>query len=201
VDGRADGVVVPPEMTKKLALAVLGAAILMPLLASARHAVVPDPDDTRGLLDIKRAEMLPGSPQWRVKTWLRWNEAELWDRGYALVYIDTFASDRSDYYALVRSNGRRLVASLYRDRQQKRDFRIRSIRARHPRGNILTVAVPMEKLRRRDSRIFRWYTLTMLSGRRCKTFCFDRAPDTGAIAEPGPGPTPTLPTPAPTVTP
>ncbi len=191
-------------MKKKLALALVAIAALTPLLATARHVTVRDPNDARGLLDLRRAEMVRGSPpKWRLNTYNRWSAAEMWDRGFALVYVDTFGGARADYYALVRSNGGRLVGSLYRDRENKRDARLRSVRAGHPSGSVINVSIPMSKLRRRDSRVYRWYTLTMFSGKRCKRFCFDRAPDNGTIAEPAPDPAPTTPTlpPTPTITP
>lgn len=189
-------------MIKKPALVASGVAVLLPLLAFARHVDVRDANDTRGPLDIERVELAKvRPPKWRVDTYIRWNVREIWDRGFVLVYIDTFGSDRADYYALVRSNGSKLVGSLYRDRERKDDFKVRAIRARHPQRRTITAVVPLGQLRRRDSRSFQWYTLTMFSGDRCKRVCLDRAPDRGAILEPGPAPSPTLPTPTPTFTP
>ena len=191
-------------MIKKLTIAALAGVLLMPLLASARHAVVRDPNDARGLLDIRRAEMAKSKPpKWKVKTRQRWTVAEMWDHGFVLVYVDTFGDGRADYYALVRSNGLRMVGSLYRDRETKKDFKVRSLSAGHPTRRLVNVKIPLHKLRRRGSRLYRWYTLTMFSGGRCKRFCFDRAPNNGQVMEPGPGPTPTLPppTPTPTITP
>jgi len=190
-------------MTNKIAL-VVGVALLVPLFAFARHADVTDGNDTKGPLDIKRSELVQVSPaKWNVKTWVGWKAAEVWDRGFVVVYIDTFGSSRVDYYALVRSNGSKMVGALYRDRANKKDFKVRSVRAGHPQRRLVRVVVPLGQLRRRDSKVFRWYTLTMFSGERCKRFCFDRAPNEGAVIEPGPAPTetPTLPPPTPTVTP
>ena len=188
-------------MIKKVGALALVAAALFPLLASARHADVRDPNDSRGVLDVKSVQMLQGKPKWKVTTWARWKTTEIWDRGFAFVYLDTFGSGRADYYALVSSDGKGLRGALYRDRATGRDRRMRTVRTRHPRKNALNVVIPIRKLRRRDTGIFRWYALTMISGDRCKRFCFDRAPDTGSISEPGPAPTPTIPPPTPTIPP
>ncbi|MBW3594238.1 MAG: hypothetical protein KY391_01565 [Actinobacteria bacterium] len=189
-------------MNKKVAVIALVLAVLTPLLAFARHAPVRDPNDTRGRLDIKRAEMVTArTAKWKLTTWSPWTPKQLWDRGFILIYVDTFGSRRADYYALVRSNGRRMVGSLYRDRARKKDVWVRSLRTRHPRGKIVIVAIPLQKLRRRDSKLFSWHTLTMISGRHCRRFCFDRAPDDGSVTEPGPAPSPTLPPPTPTLPP
>lgn len=199
-------------MIKKLAVVTVAAVFLMPLLASARHVDVRDGNDTRGLLDMKKVEMTKSKPpKWKVRTWRSWSVEKMWDRGFILVYLDTFGNEAADYYALVASDGRRLVGSLYRDRAKKSDFRIRSLRARHPRGRVATVAIPMNKLRRRNSKLYRWYALTMFSGSRCKQVCFDRAPNNGWVNEPAPVPdpepepvpteTPTIPPPTPTPSP
>ena len=190
-------------MRKRFAAAgalALAVALVTSLLASARHLDVRDANDTRGVLDIKRAAMAEGkAAKWRIRTWRSWKIAELWDAGFFLVYLDTFGGSRADYYALASSNGRRMIGALYRDRERKRDVRVRSLRTGHPAGRLLNITVPMGQLRRRDSSIFRWHTLTMFSNKRCKRFCLDRAPNRGWISEPGPAPSPTLPTPTPTV--
>lgn len=183
-----------------VAAVALVAALLTSLLASARHVDVRDPNDTRGALDIKRVAMADGrTAKWRIRTWQSWKVAELWDAGFFLVYLDTFGGSRADYYALVRAAGREMVGALYRDREGKRDIKIRSLRARHPAPRLVDVSVPMGKVRRRGSRVFRWYTLTLFSNKRCKRFCFDRAPNNGWISEPGPAPSPTVPPPTPTL--
>lgn len=197
-------------MIKKLAAITVASLLVMPLLASARHVDVRDGNDTRGLLDMKRVEMTKSkSPKWKIRTWRSWSVAKLWDRGFILVYLDTFGNDAADYYALAASDGRRLVGSLYRDRTTKSDFKVRSLRARHPNGKVANVTVPMNKLRRRKSKLYRWYALTMFSGNRCKRVCFDRAPNEGWVSEPVPAPapepvpteTPTIPPPTPTPSP
>ena len=196
-------------MIKKLGIGALGAALLFPLLASARHVAVVDPNDTRGVLDIRRVSIVDTAPaKWKITTFGRWNAVEIWDRGFSLVFVDTFGKPRADYYVIVNSEGDRLRGSLYRDRATGRDRRIRTVRVRHPRARVVNIVIPFSKLRRRDSGVFRWYAQTMLSGERCAQLCIDRAPNSGSISEPGtapvPTPTPTItitPTPTPTPTP
>lgn len=185
-----------------LTVVVVSVAVLIPLLATARHASVQDANDTKGLLDIRRVEM-PRGGRWKITSWVRWKTETLWDRGFTFVYLDTFGGSRADYYVLVSSNGRKLTGVLHRDRERGKDRRIRAVRARHPSAKVVTVAIPMDRLRRRDSGVFTWYVLTAMSGDNCRQVCFDRAPDSGAIPEPGPRPTPTVPTPtvSPTPTP
>lgn len=185
----------------RVGIVALALTSIVPLIAGARHASVADPNDSRGVLDIRLAEVAGGSPtRWKVTSWSKWKVEPLWDRGFTLVYVDTFGTTRADYYALVGSNGRKLQAGLYRDPSRRRDRRIRDLRARHPSQKVVNVAIPLQRLRRRDSGVYRWYVLTLLSGDNCRRVCFDRAPDTGAVLEPGPQPTPTLPTPTPTPT-
>lgn len=183
-----------------LAMVVVAVGVSIPLLATARHLTIQDANDTKGILDVRRAEM-PGGGRWKVTSWVRWKTANIWDRGFTFVFLDTFGGSRADYYVLVSSNGRKLTGALHRDRERGNDRMIRSVRARHPSAKVVNVAIPMDQLRRRDSGAFSWYVLTAMSGDNCRRVCFDRAPDSGAIAEPGPRPTPTVPTPTVTPTP
>ena len=81
-------------------------AVALPLLASARHLDVQDPNDTRGLLDVRRVQVVgTDRPRFTVLTFGRWTTADIYDRGFLLVYLDTFGDERFDYYALLRSVG------------------------------------------------------------------------------------------------
>ena len=184
----------------RVLVVVVSVSVAIPLIAAARHTAVRDPNDARGVLDIRRAEMV-GSSRWKVTSRAGWSVKELWDRGFTLVYVDSFGSSRADYYVNVRSDGKKLRAALYRDPRGGKDRKLRSVRVRHPNKSAVDVSVPMNRLRRRDSRIFGWYVLTLFSGPSCRRVCLDRAPDRGNVTEPGPQPTPTLPTPTPTPSP
>lgn len=191
---------------KKIAVVALAALLVVPVLASARHLVVSDPDDTRGLLDIRRTEVggSRNSPRWSVSTYATWSVREVWDTGFVLVRIDTFGTSRADYYAMVRSNGRALVAHLFRDRKKRRDHRLRRLPVtREDRRNV-TITIDMRRLKRRNSRVYSWFVQTLFASDNCRSTCIDRAPDRGTISEPGarPSPTPSVTvTPLPTTTP
>ncbi|MDQ3940197.1 MAG: hypothetical protein M3238_02475 [Actinomycetota bacterium] len=184
---------------RKLALFTLAVMMAIPLLALARHLDVQDPNDTEGLLDVRRVEVdgTRKRPNWTITTFAAWTAREIWDTGFVIVALDTIGTRRQDYYALVASNGRSLTATLYRDRKQKRDRRITAVPVRRDNRRSLKVTIPLGRTQRRSSRIYSWYVQTLFSSRECPNVCFDRAPDRGMISEPGTEPTPTttLPTP------
>ncbi|MDQ3963832.1 MAG: hypothetical protein M3277_07980, partial [Actinomycetota bacterium] len=104
-----------------LALVVATVAAIVASSALADHVVVQDMNDTKGLLDVRRAEVAGAKrPRFKVTTFERWRVAEIFDYGFMLVQLDTISTPRFDYYALVRSDGSRLRASLWRDRTSKR---------------------------------------------------------------------------------
>ena len=186
---------------RKVALVALAALLALPLLASARHLDVRDPDDTRGLLDVRLAEVsgTRNEPRWSVSTFATWSVKDVWDTGFVLVRIDTFGTSRADYYAMVRSNGRDLVAHLFRDFERRRDHRLRALQVTRADRRNVTITIDLRRLKRRNSRVYRWFVQTLFSSDNCRDICIDRAPDRGAVSEPGPGPSqsPTL-TPLPT---
>lgn len=190
-------------MTKRSLVKVALAGLLVAVVVSAApasHVRVPDPRETDGVLDV-RVVTASGAARvtWKIVTWDRWTTRSIRDRGYALVYLDTFGGARADYYALVRSVGSRLVASLWRDRAERPDVRMGRLRVRRPGPASLTVTVSLERLNLPVSRLeYGWRVQTLLSGARCARVCFDRAPDQGFVAEPNPQ---AAPTPSPSGTP
>lgn len=188
---------------KKVLLVALAAAVSLPLLALAHHVELTDPDDTKGLLDIRRVSVAGSrlAPTWTIATGARWTAEQMWDTGFLVVKLDTFGTARADYYAIVSSDGTRFRGSLYRDRQEKSDRRLRGLTLERADRRSVTIRINLRELRRRDSRVYRWYATTLFASDNCRSTCIDRAPDEGAIAEPGPvespSPTPTLPTPTP----
>jgi hypothetical protein len=192
-----------------LATVVLG-ALALPLLALASHIVVHDPNDTRGRLDVRRVEVhRKWRPRWTVVTWSGWRVRAIFDRGYVLVRLDTFHTERFDYYALVRSIGSRMKATLFRDRRWRSDIPLGPLPVSRPDRSSVKVPIRLSKLRfGRSRRYYRWTVETIFTNRSCPNTCFDHAPNRGAIKEPRPGvspaptPTPTVsPTPSPTSTP
>lgn len=175
-----------------LSLAGIAALLLLQSLgvvASPRR----DSDDARGPLDVRRvAKVFLKRPLWKVETYDRWTARRILDRGYMLVYLDSFGDERADYYVLVRSAARRLRGLLFRDRlRPARDRRIARIDVWRVDLRSASFRVPLRKMivgsRRR---VLRWYAQTLLTSRLCKRVCFDRVPDSGLVEDALPGPAP-----------
>ena len=184
--------VVAAAIALALSLAGLG------LVALANHAMLDDPDDTRGLLDIRRVQLHGAErPRWNVITWQGWTTAETWDAGYVLVLLDTLGDQRADYYVLAGSTGDGMYADLWRDRVSRSDRRISGVNVWRPSKTSVAVKVPLRKLKLGERRTFyRWRIETIFTSERCRRACFDLAPDEGFIVQPldpgGPTPLPTI---------
>ncbi len=166
----------------------LTAVVSIAVLAAPAIAGIPgirDPNDTRADLDVRKVERFGiDRPGFHIITCCRWRAKGIWDRGYALVRFDTFDGKRFDYYALVRSNGSKLLASLWRDRRDS-DTYITSLQEWRPNRRSLTVRVPLSRMFLGGPRrlTYRWKVQTMLTGDRCRRVCFDRAPNNSAVKE------------------
>jgi RTX calcium-binding nonapeptide repeat (4 copies) len=146
-----------------------------------------DPDDTQGPLDIGRVRMGLKSrpPTWTILTRRTWSLKELWDDGYFLVHLDTKGGPSSDFYALVRSTGRKIAGTLHRAHD---DHRLRNVPTGRagPRG--VRVRVPIGDVPSGNSRdFFRWSVTTLYTGESCARVCFDSAPRGGSLPHPLPG--------------
>lgn len=187
--------------------AMILAACLVPFFASAAHVRVRDPNDSEGPLDVRTVVVGKDlkRPRWTVRTWDRWSAKRIFDRGYLLVFFDTFGGRRYDYYTLARSDGYRMRASLWRDRKDKPDRLLVGLQEGRADRRSLAVRVPLGRMRFGSARVeYYWYALTLITNRDCRRVCFDRAPNNDPVAEPVPGatPTPTLTTTIlPTITP
>lgn len=195
-----------PRTNKLLVLlaAAVGLAVALPLLAVANHAYVSDADDTRGRLDVRRARVNDGRPPtWTVVTYPRWSVERIWDAGYFMVRLDTFGKRRFDYYALVRSDGYGMQGSLWRDRANKPDRQISTLKAWHPKPRVLKLRIPLNKMYFGEQRVqYRWRVETLYLTPRCPRTCLDNAPDRGAVTEMVPWATPSpVPSGTPTETP
>jgi hypothetical protein len=182
--------------------AVVGLASALPLLALAGHADVRDPNDVRGVLDVRRVTHSGGKrPVWSTITFSRWSVEQIFDYGYFLVRIDTFGNSRYDYYALVRSDGYRLRGTLVRDRRSKPDRNVAKVSAWHPSRDTMKVRVPLSRMRVGEGRrTYTWRLQTLFTSDACPRVCIDDAPNKGGVQEPIPGRGP-LPTVTPTVVP
>ena len=168
--------------------AVVFAVALLVVLSGGEALAAPDlldPNDTKGPLDVRRVYQVGGEhPIWRIATGARWRARAMFDRGYVLVYLDTFGRPRADYYALVWSTGSRMTGMLVRDRAHGHRDRARGrlpVWRRNRRS--VTVRVRLEDLFIGKSRTkFRWHVRTTLIKKRCpSSACIERAPNKGAV--------------------
>ncbi len=175
---------------RRLGVAAVVGALVLALLAAgspaaANHTDQTDANDTRGVLDVAavfhRHDAVP--PSWEIVTFARWTPGSIWDAGYLLVWIDTLGDEDPDYYALVRSTGRGVAGSLWRDRRRKDAF-VARLRTNRANQRSVRVAVPFRKMEVGDHRtIYRWSVQTILTGGPCSRPCFDLVPDGGALIE------------------
>jgi hypothetical protein len=164
-------------------IAVVLAAAVLP--ASATHEPLSDPNDTEGRFDVSLVEHRHKA---RPRVWLiamgpKWTIRNSWDAGYAIVNLDTTGTPQQDYYALVRSNGKRLLAQVFRDRRRGRDRVIAKPRSWKD-GRTIGLEVPWSKLNVGDARdSYRWSVQTLWIGGSCPRTCFDLAPNGGDWVE------------------
>jgi hypothetical protein len=186
--------------------AVAGGVVLLAglaLPAGASHTNQPDPNDTPGKLDLEAVELAhdSGPPRWRFVAFAHWTIRQIWDHGFLVVRLDTRGDHDVDYLLLVRSDGRRLVSTLFRVRADGKQHRIGTATAGKsgPRAAIASVA--LRKLDVGPARTsYFWSALSSFTGGVCRQTCLDLVPDEGMIEQPLPGVTPT-PTPSPTPSP
>ena len=174
---------------KKVIAGVIALAAMMTLTpsASAIHADVRDENDVDGRLDIRRVEMRQGPPRkWLIKTYRSFRADRIFDKGYLLVYLDTFGSRRPDYYVLLRPTRERIRGNLWRDAKGgNNDFMISATRVRRPNRRTISTTVPFRKMRTPDHRLnYHWHVRTIYSSPGCRRICIDRAPENRAVTEP-----------------
>lgn len=186
-------------------LTVAGVTVAAFAGGSTTRAQMEDPNDTRGMLDVRRVWFEPeaGPPRWTVVTFRPWTEELTRDRGYVFVYLDTMGDERFDLYALILSNGRRLSGSLWRDPKKGSDVRISGLDVKRDSDLNVAVRIPLGLLDIGEFRTaYRWTVVTTFTGHVCRATCVDRVPDEGSSEQPIGSPTPTTtPTTTPTVTP
>jgi hypothetical protein len=178
-----------------LALTVAVVVAVVALNASANHIDVDDPNDSPGRLDIERVQVAGTRrrPIWKVITFREWSNRHVHERGFLLVFLDTFGTNsRPDYYALMHSTGTRLTAELFRDRKNKGDYRVSFLDAWRAGRQSASVRIPLRKLRLGEQRVeYTWFARTVYSGfNKCSNICFDSAPNGDPVIEPRPGVTP-----------
>jgi hypothetical protein len=180
-----------------LAACVLVTAIVGGL-AAAGPADTPDPRDTKGPLDVRavRVRHPKGQPpEWTVLTFRTWTVRQLWDRGYAVVYFDTVGGEPAEYMALIRSDGTKMLGSLWRvAKGSGRDTMVSALSVRRKSQEGVSVTVPLKKMHYGEQRTFyRWWAVTVFSSTKCPSYCIDRVPNSGSVLRyrPGMSPSPT----------
>jgi hypothetical protein len=180
--------------------------ILFALPVLADHTDQIDPHDTRGKLDLEEVAFdHVGAPTWRISTFSTWTVRSIWDLGTFVVQLDTRGDAAADYVAVVRSDGRRLVGTLFRLRRAGREIEVTALRTAKSSASAATVTVPLRDVSIGPNRTsYFWSVLSSFTGRFCTRTCLDAIPDEGMIEQPLPGVTPsptTTTTTTPTTTP
>ncbi len=186
-----------------LAVATIVAVTAAALAGAGTRAQVDDPNDVQGSLDVRRVWFDPeaGPPRWTVLTFADLEPAHIDDHGFVFVFLDTAGDGDDDFYVMVRSDGRRFSASLWRDLKRADDVRIAALGVTRDSSSSLAVQVPIGSLLGPVRTSYSWRVVTTFTGRVCRATCVDRVPDTGVFEQPLGTPTPTLtPTPSPSVT-
>lgn len=175
------------------------AASLSTMFAKATHQDSKDGNDVKGKLDIRAVNTAgqDSTPRWKFITFSRNPAKELQDRGFFLVYLDTFDDSRFDYYALISSDGSRLKGKVWRDRTNGPDRKVGNVRVWRADQSSVTVRVPLSMLNTGGKAwlTYRWFVKTLYTGRGCHRVCIDRSPNKGAVTDsngkPSPSPTDT----------
>jgi hypothetical protein len=174
--------------------ATLITVALMAVVAGAHDTDFLDPNDARGKLDVRQVRLAhaPGPPTWTIVTFAEWSSAEMWDRGYLLVLLDTQGGGGAEYYLLVRSAGAALQGSLWRAHAYGPDSYVGSVPARRPSRHAASIQVGLSRLTFGASRSFyRWWVETVYTSDLCPRTCHDRAPNQEPVKQWRPGMSPT----------
>lgn len=174
-------------MKRLLVLGVLiGAVLGLAPSSLAEHVNVRDGNDVDGRLDLRAVEMREGPPRrWILKTHKAFSPNRIFDRGYLLVYFDTYGTKRFDYYVLLRPKRHKVVGELFKDRKQARDEMLATTKVRKPGKRSIVTTVPFREMRKPQTALtYRWHARTIYSSRSCKRVCIDRAPNARSIEEP-----------------
>ncbi|MEX1100799.1 MAG: hypothetical protein WD739_01225 [Actinomycetota bacterium] len=167
------------------ALATSALLVLSALPAAAVHEQVADPNDADGRFDVRFVDHAHKARprRWFVTMYPKWTLRNTWDTGYMVLNLDTTGSPDLDYYVVVSSNGKRLLAQVHRDRARGRDPVIAKPRA-WKKGRTIGLEVPWSKLNIGDQRLlYRWSVQTLWTGKGCLRTCFDFAPNGGEWVE------------------
>jgi hypothetical protein len=177
-------------------VAALATVAAMTMIAGAHDTDLNDPNDTPGKLDVRIVRLAhePGPPTWTIVTHNVWRIAEMWDRGYLMVMLDTEGGPASEYYLLVRSVRTTIEGSLWRVRAVGPDSHLGSVPAKKITSRAVRVQVGLSRLTFGSARRhYRWRVQTVFTSDDCRRTCHDRAPNGEGVLQwrPGMSPTPT----------
>ena len=166
---------------------LVAVASLSTMFAQATHQDSKDGNDVRGHLDIREVKTSGETPNpvWKIIASSRITTKLLRDRGFFLVYLDTFRDSHFDYYVLVSSNGSTMKGTLWRDRTKSPDRNVGNVAVWRRDKSSVTVRVPLNKLNTggKAQVTYRWFIKTLFTGPNCRRVCIDRAPNEGALTE------------------
>ena len=182
---------------------VIAAVLFFAFPALAHHTDLDDPRDTMGPLDLVRVEFGHSDKNgtWTLVSAKAWSVRRLWDHGYVVIEIDSVDGPSPDYQVVIRSNGNRMVATLFRNRTSGPGREIGPVHAWKPDARTVSARVDLDDIGIGPHRlVYRWDVVTVSDV--CDEWCIDRAPDEGLVDQPVPGvtPSPTV-TPTPTTSP
>jgi hypothetical protein len=162
-------------------------ASLSTMFAEATHQDRKDGNDVKGKLDIRSVNTFgqTRNPGWKIITFSRSTARALRDRGFFLIYFDTFDDERFDYYALISSTGSTLKGKLWRDRSNRPDRKIGKLSTWRTNKSSASVRVPLNKMNLGgQARLtYRWFVKTLFTGKRCHRVCIDRVPNEKSVTE------------------
>ncbi len=176
------------HLRRAFATGLTAAALCVPApTAVANHVVVRDRDDTPGRLDVRRAEPTGVSPhKMTIKTHNAWGVNDIFDRGYLLVYLDTFGGNRFDYFILLRPERGNMRGNVWRDVKNGNDRQIARTKVGRANRRTIRTTVPLRKMRIPATQVdYRWHVRTIYAKRGCyRAVCIDRAPNSESVVEP-----------------
>jgi hypothetical protein len=174
---------------------------VMALGAGAHDTDLTDRNDSRGRLDVRavRLNHQGRPPFWTIVTFGEWGTAEMWDRGYLLILLDTRESPAADFYVLIRSVRVALEGTLWRARAVGPDTYVGSVPVRRLSRRSASATVGLSRLTFGEKRSFyRWWVQTLFTSDACPRTCHDRAPNKALVRQWRPGMSPS---PSPSVSP
>jgi hypothetical protein len=132
-------------------------------------------------------------------TFGRWTPRAIWDLGFLVVELDTRGDQAIDRMLVIRSDGARLVGTLFAVRRDGGQAALGSVRVDKDGARRASVRVGLAKLAIGSARtVYLWSASSIFNGSGCVRSCLDRVPDQGMVEQPLPAPSPS---PSPTVTP